>query len=369
MPRKTIDLIVGARPNFVKVAPVHRALRAYEMFDLRLIHTGQHYDVNMSDVFFTDLEIPKPDVFLGVGSGPHGAQTGAIMEQYERVLIDSPPDLVLVFGDVNSTMACSLAAVKLHIPVGHVEAGLRSFDRTMPEEINRVVTDHVADLLFTPSPDADTNLEREGIPAERVHRVGNVMIDSLIACHPKVDASGILQELGVEPRGYALLTMHRPSNVDDDDSLARILVALAAIQDSVPILFPIHPRTRPRLASARLKPLTDRLHNVRFLEPHAYCDFMRLMRDAALVVTDSGGVQEETTYLGVPCLTMRPNTERPITIEQGTSVLVGNDTDAIVREARRALQRSSNGHRPPDLWDGKTAPRIAVIVQQHLRCA
>ncbi len=366
MPRKKrVDLIVGARPNFVKVAPVHRALSGYDDVELRLIHTGQHYDVNMSDVFFVDLEIPKPDVFLGVGSANHGAQTGAIMTKYEEVLLASPPDLVLVFGDVNSTVACSLAAVKLHIEVGHVEAGLRSFDRTMPEEINRVVTDHVADLLFTPSPDADVNLANEGIPANRVYRVGNVMIDSLVTCAPKVEASRVLDELGVDARGYALLTMHRPSNVDQDDSLARVLTALVDVQERIPILFPIHPRTRPRLSSARLKPLTDRLRNVRLLEPHAYCDFMRLMRDAALVITDSGGVQEETTYLGVPCLTMRPNTERPITIEQGTSVLVGNDTDAIVREAFRALDQRRNGHRVPDLWDGRTAPRIATIVNEH----
>jgi UDP-N-acetylglucosamine 2-epimerase (non-hydrolysing) len=368
MPKLLVDLIVGARPNFVKVAPVHRALRAFaDWLDVRLVHTGQHYDTNMSDVFFTELDIPKPDIFLGVGSGSHGAQTGAIITHYEEILLAGKPALTLVFGDVNSTMACTIAAVKLGVPVGHVEAGLRSRDRTMPEEINRIVTDHLADLLFTPSADANVNLEHEGIPSERVHLVGNVMIDTLVACRSKIEASGVLSQLGMSPRGYVLLTLHRPSNVDDDDSLRRILTALDIVQQRVPVVFPIHPRTRQRLEAGSLRTLVGRLGNIRFLDPHPYCDFLRLMGDAAFVITDSGGVQEETTYLGVPCLTVRPNTERPITVQEGTSTLVGNDTETIIRESQRILDgKPKRGHVPP-LWDGQTAPRISAIIETYLK--
>jgi UDP-N-acetylglucosamine 2-epimerase (non-hydrolysing) len=368
MAKLVVDLIVGARPNFVKVAPVHRALRAFDdWLDVRLVHTGQHYDANMSDVFFAELGIPEPDIFLGVGSGNHGAQTGAIITRYEEVLLTSKPALTLVFGDVNSTMACSIAAVKLGVPVGHVEAGLRSFDRTMPEEINRVVTDHLADLLFTPSLDANVNLEHEGIPAERVHLVGNVMIDTLVASRAKIDAAAVLSRLGLTPKGYVLLTLHRPSNVDSDASLRRVLTALDGIQRRIPVVFPIHPRTRQRLEAGSLRALVAGLANVRFLDPHPYCDFLRLMRDAAFVITDSGGVQEETTYLGVPCLTVRPNTERPITVQHGTSVLVGNDTETIVRESERILNGHGKVGHAPELWDGQTAPRIAAIVADYLK--
>lgn len=365
MPRKLIDLIVGARPNFVKAAPVHRALMSHKSWlDVRLVHTGQHYDANMSDVFFAELAIPTPDVFLEVGSLPHGAQTGAILARYEEVAHQTRPDLTLVFGDVNSTMACALAAVKMGVPVGHVEAGLRSFDRTMPEEINRVVTDHVADILFTPSPDADDNLRREGIPSTRIHLVGNVMIDSLAASRVQIDASTILDRLELEAHRYILVTLHRPSNVDSDGSLRQILLALEVIQERAPIVFPAHPRTQQRLASDGFRRLRARLTNVRFLEPLAYCDFMRLLSQASLVLTDSGGIQEETTFLNVPCLTARANTERPITVQDGTSVLVGNDTDTIVREAERVLGGGGKSGRVPPLWDGHSAERIAAVIEE-----
>ena len=367
MSRPLIDLIVGARPNFVKVAPVHRALTSLGTCDLRLVHTGQHYDVNMSDVFFQELGIPTPDVFLGVGSGSHGAQTGAIIARYEEIVLGTRPALTLVFGDVNSTMACAIAAVKLGIPVGHVEAGLRSFDRTMPEEINRVVTDHLADLLFTPSRDGDRNLEHEGIPRERVHFVGNVMIDSLVHSRAQIERSDALRRLALTPRGYALVTLHRPSNVDADDSLERILLAFEAIQRRLPLVFPIHPRTRQRLESPALRPLVARLTNVRLLDPVPYFECLSLASQAALVLTDSGGLQEETTFLGVPCLTARPNTERPVTVDHGTSVVVGNATATIIREAERILDGGGKRGRIPELWDGQTAVRIAAIVEAFVR--
>jgi len=366
-PQPRIDLIVGARPNFVKVAPVYRALRGHrDRLDVHLVHTGQHYDANMSDVFFADLAIPAPDAFLGVGSLSHGAQTGAIMTQYEQLAMQSRPDLTVVFGDVNSTMACTLAASKLGIPVAHVEAGLRSFDRTMPEEINRVVTDHVADLLFTPSADADEHLRREGIPADRIHFVGNVMIDSLVASRAKIEASNILGALALEPKRYAVATLHRPSNVDRDETLAPILSALESIQARVPIVFPAHPRTQRRLAAEGLRALRARLTNVRIIEPLAYCDFVRLVSQATLVLTDSGGIQEETTYLDVPCVTLRKNTERPITISHGTSVLVGNDTATIVREAERILGGGGKRGTVPPLWDGHAGERIAAVIQRRI---
>jgi UDP-N-acetylglucosamine 2-epimerase (non-hydrolysing) len=367
MVKKLVDLIVGARPNFVKVAPVYRALSGYaDWLDVRLVHTGQHYDANMSDVFFAELAIPAPSVFLGVGSLPHGAQTGAILAQYEEVALRMRPALTLVFGDVNSTMACALAAVKLGISVGHVEAGLRSFDRTMPEEINRVVTDHVADILFTPSSDADDNLRNEGIAADRMYLVGNVMIDSLVASREAIDASVILSTLGVEPRRYALVTLHRPSNVDSDDNLRRILLAMEVLQTRVPVIFPTHPRTQQRLARESLRGLLARLPNVQFLEPLGYCDFMRLVRHAAFVLTDSGGIQEETTYLNVPCLTARRNTERPVTVDCGTSVLVGNHTETIVREALRVLDDGGKSSHIPPLWDGHAAERISAVIAAYL---
>jgi UDP-N-acetylglucosamine 2-epimerase (non-hydrolysing) len=364
---KRIDLIVGARPNFVKVAPVHRALRALgDRVRLRLVHTGQHYDALMSDVFFRELEIPEPDVSLGVGSGEHGAQTAGVMMRYEEVLLAERPDLTLVFGDVNSTVACSLTAAKQGVRIGHVEAGLRSFDRTMPEELNRVVTDHVCDLLFTPSRDADENLSREGIPAERVHLVGNVMIDALVQARPRIDASPVLEQLGLPPRGFGVVTLHRPSNLVSGDAIRGWLEALGVVQRRLPLVFPVHPRTRLRLAQDGFGGALEALDGVRFLDPLPYCDFLRLVSQAALVLTDSGGIQEETTYLGVPCLTARDNTERPITVSAGTNELVGNRMDAIVAAVERVLTGGAKPVRAPELWDGHAAERIAEIVGREL---
>jgi UDP-N-acetylglucosamine 2-epimerase (non-hydrolysing) len=362
-----VDLIVGARPNFVKVAPVFHAFREQlPEVTLRIVHTGQHYDANMSDVFFKQLSIPEPDVFLGVGSGSHGAQTGAVIARYEEVLLRNPPRLTLVFGDVNSTMACAIAAVKLGVEVGHVEAGLRSFDRSMPEEINRIVTDHLADLLFTPSQDANDNLANEGIRSAKVHLVGNVMIDSLLASKNCIEESTVLDELGLKPKRYGVLTLHRPGNVDDDGKLRCFLDALSVLQERIPIIFPVHPRTRQRLPSSALAATVAKLQNVRFLAPCPYFAFMKLLGNATLVITDSGGIQEETTVLNVPCLTTRANTERPITVEYGTSVLVGSDTQRIVREAERILDGDRKIATTPPLWDGKTAQRIVAVVAAGL---
>jgi UDP-N-acetylglucosamine 2-epimerase (non-hydrolysing) len=366
--RQRIDLIVGARPNFVKLAPVYHALARFgDTLELRVVHTGQHYDANMSDVFFQELRIPAPDVFLGVGSGNHGAQTGTIMLRYEEILLAGRPDMVLVFGDVNSTMACALTAVKQHVRVAHVEAGLRSFDRTMPEEINRIVTDRVSNLLFTPSDDANENLRNEGIASEAVHLVGNVMIDSLLASTEGIRRSAILRELELQTRRFALVTLHRPSNVDDDGDLARILRALRSIEERIPIVFPIHPRTRQRMMNGSGGEVLREPRRMRLVEPLPYYDFLRLVSDAAFVLTDSGGIQEEATYLGVPCLTARHNTERPITVDIGTNILVGNQTERIVEEANRVLDGKGKQGRVPPLWDGQTGMRIADVVERALR--
>jgi len=366
---KTIDLIVGARPNFVKVAPVYRALQQLGPgVALRLVHTGQHYDVNMSDSFFEQLNIPAPDVSLGVGSGEHGAQTAAIMAAYEASLLQARPALVLVFGDVNSTLACSLTAVKQNVRAGHVEAGLRSFDRTMPEEINRVVTDHVCDLLFTPSPDGDENLRREGIAPEKIHRVGNVMIDTLVAAQPLIERSTITTTLGLRRRHFGVLTLHRPSTVDHNGSLTEMLETLATISQRIPLVFPVHPRTRRRLAEGPHAAIVERMPHVHFLDPLPYGDFLRLVSDSTFVLTDSGGIQEETTYLGVPCLTARANTERPITVSEGTNVLVGTEPAAIVEAVGEVLDGKAPAKRVPALWDGRAAERIAHVIAQELGC-
>ncbi len=367
MTRKRVDLIVGARPNFVKLAPVYHALTRPEgRLAVRVVHTGQHYDANMSDVFFQELRIPAPDVFLEVGSGSHGAQTGAVMARYEEVILRDAPDMVVVFGDVNSTVACALTAVKQRIPVAHVEAGLRSFDRTMPEEINRMVTDRVADLLFTPSADADENLLREGIAREHIHLVGNVMIDSLVASAAGIRRSAILHRLGLAPKRFALLTLHRPSNVDASDDLRPILDALGTIQGRLPIVFPAHPRTQQRLAGNGNGALLRDMGAVKVTPPLPYYDFLRLVSEASFVLTDSGGIQEEATYLGVPCLTARWNTERPVTVTLGTNTLVGNDTRRIVGEASRILDGAGKRGCIPPLWDGRTGERIAGVIESAL---
>ena len=345
--------VVGARPNFMKLAPVHNALKERRNVRQALVHTGQHFDVNMSDVFFQQLGIPTADVNLAVGSGTHAKQTAEIMIRIEPVLTDLRPDVVLVYGDVNSTMAAALVCAKLGLRVGHVEAGLRSFDRTMPEEINRLVTDQLADLLFTPSPDGDDNLNREGVCAERVFRVGNVMIDSLVRLLP------FARETGRDglPDRYALVTLHRPSNVDDDKALRGILESLFEVSRNLPVVFPAHPRTRQRIADFGLH-----VQQLRVLDPLPYVDFLGLQSRATVVITDSGGIQEETTYLGIPCLTLRENTERPITVSMGTNVLVGRDAAKLRAELSKVLDGVAKKGNIPPLWDGHAGERISDIL-------
>jgi UDP-N-acetylglucosamine 2-epimerase (non-hydrolysing) len=349
--------VVGARPNFMKAAPVIRALAGYPSVRQVLIHTGQHYDVNMSDVFFQQLGMPAPDVNLQVGSGSHAQQTAAIMSQFEPVVMEKKPSLVMVYGDVNSTIAAALVCAKLGISVAHVEAGLRSFDRTMPEEINRVLTDQISDLLFTPSEDGNRNLAREGISADRVHLVGNVMIDTLVRMLPHAR----VPDIDLPPR-YILVTLHRPSNVDDLPWLEQLLQTLAELSDHAPVLFPVHPRTAKALNDL---PKRVGAEHVRLLEPLPYLPFLALLQKASLVITDSGGIQEETTFLGVPCLTVRENTERPITVECGTNVLVGRDLDLLRESAHRILGGEKKQGRVPALWDGRAAERIAEIVSSR----
>ena len=353
--------VAGARPNFMKVAPIVAAMkrRAGE-FQSILVHTGQHYDAAMSDAFFRDLEMPEPDVDLGVGSASHAVQTAGVIQAFEPYVIYEKPDWVVVVGDVNSTVACALVCAKLGVKVAHVEAGLRSRDRTMPEEINRILTDQIADLLLTPSPDANENLRAEGIPEERIRFVGNIMIDSLFAHLERSKRSQVLSDLNLQPREYAVLTLHRPSNVDEIGAFARILDALEEIGRRVPIIFPAHPRTRRMIDELGLTERTENIRNLVVFDPLGYLDFLRLVSNARLVLTDSGGIQEETTVLGIPCITLRENTERPITVEIGTNTLAGVDTSRIVAAANHALDnpRDPSTLRVPPLWDGKTADRI-----------
>ncbi len=352
--------VVGARPNFMKVAPLLEALRRRGMAQ-RLVHTGQHFDEKMSGVFFSELGLPRPDEDLGVGSGSHGEQTGRVMIAFERCLLDRAPrpDLVVVPGDVNSTLAAGLVAAKLGIPVAHLEAGLRSFDRAMPEELNRVAVDHLSDLLLTPSPDADENLAREGIPASRIARVGNLMIDTLRVHLAAARARRVPEALGLAPGGYAVVTLHRPSNVDEPAVLGRLLGALAEVAAALPVVFPVHPRTRARIAAAGLEREAAAL---RLVEPLGYLEFLSLTSAARLVLTDSGGLQEESTALGIPCLTLRENTERPITVTEGTNEVVGTDPERILRAARRALDAAPPQGRVPALWDGRAGERAADAV-------
>lgn len=351
--------VVGARPNFMKVAPVVEAMgRRGTEFAPLVVHTGQHYDELMSDAFFRDLELPRPDVHLSVGSGSHAAQTAAVMQRFEPVVLEHRPDWVLVVGDVNSTLACALVCAKLGVRTVHVEAGLRSRDRTMPEELNRLLTDQLADLLLTPSADADRNLLSENVPAERIRLVGNVMIDSLLKHLPASGRSKVREELGVADKPYAVVTLHRPSNVDEPETFRRILSALERVAERLPVIFPAHPRTQARAAEFGLGGRLAETRGLRLVDPFGYLDFLRLTSGAALVLTDSGGLQEETTALGVPCLTLRENTERPVTVELGTNLVVGTDAERIVSAAHDALDGARRGARIPPLWDGRTAGRI-----------
>ncbi|MEW6251072.1 MAG: UDP-N-acetylglucosamine 2-epimerase (non-hydrolyzing) [Planctomycetota bacterium] len=356
-----IIAVCGARPNFMKIAPLARAFAARPALQLRLVHTGQHYDENMSKSFFDDLHLPRPDVNLEVGSGSHAVQTALIMQRFEPVLEREQPDAVLVVGDVNSTIACALVAVKLQIPTIHVEAGLRSFDRTMPEEINRLLTDAIAELLFVTEPSGVANLRHEGVPESKIHLVGNVMIDTLLAHRELAERSTILDQLGLRQKGFGVVTLHRPSNVDDAGVFAGICTALDEIQRRTPLIFSVHPRTRGNLRQNGLLARLESMANVRLTDPLGYLDFLKLTSTAAIVLTDSGGIQEETTVLGVPCLTLRENTERPITLEQGTNQLVGSQPGRILAGYRRILAGEIK-HRVPDLWDGHTAERIADIL-------
>jgi UDP-N-acetylglucosamine 2-epimerase (non-hydrolysing) len=355
--------VVGARPNFMKVAPLIQELAGFSAeFTQVLVHTGQHYDATMSDVFFRELHIPEPDVNLDVGSGSHAWQTAQIMMRFEPVLLEHRPDWVVVFGDVNSTIACALVAVKLGTRVIHVEAGLRSFDRSMPEEINRLLTDQISDLLLTPSVDANENLAREGIGPEKIHLVGNIMIDSLVELLPHAEThwSELRARWNLD-RPYILSTLHRPSNVDTPRALHEILGALDELAKSYTVIFPVHPRTRQRIAELSFRAPNGLI----IIEPLGYVDFLALQKHAALVLTDSGGVQEETTYLGVPCLTVRPNSERPVTITHGTNSLVSSQRDELFAAARAKLTVpvSSKAHSIPPLWDGNTAHRIVDVIR------
>ncbi|MBN1164311.1 MAG: UDP-N-acetylglucosamine 2-epimerase (non-hydrolyzing) [Candidatus Krumholzibacteriota bacterium] len=356
-------LVVGARPNFMKVSPLMRELRRRGKAETLLVHTGQHYDENMSKIFFQDLQLPEPDIYLGVGSGSHAEQTAKVMVAFAIIMEKQRPDLIIVVGDVNSTLSCSLVGAKMRIPVAHVEAGLRSFDLDMPEEINRMVTDILSRFCFTTSPEAEVNLKREGVGEDRIFFVGNIMIDSLLYYLEKTERSTILEELGLTPGNYILVTLHRPSNVDDPDELRALFEVLNSLATRLPVVFPVHPRTRKMIDSA-VPPIVSAA-DFRLIEPVGYLDFIKAMRHSRMVITDSGGIQEETTVLGIPCLTVRNNTERPITVEMGTNVLVGTDPREVEREASRILQSDPGKHDVPPLWDGKTAGRIADILERY----
>jgi UDP-N-acetylglucosamine 2-epimerase (non-hydrolysing) len=358
--------VVGARPNLMKIAPLMAEYSRYKSIKATLVHTGQHYDEIMSKLFFSELGIPEPDVNLEVGSGSHAAQTAEIMKRFEPVLINYKPDVVVVVGDVNSTIACGLVAVKLGIKLVHVEAGLRSGDRSMPEEINRVLTDSISDLLFCTEQSGVKNLLREGISPKKIHLVGHVMIDTLLRNKEKAKKSNILNLLNLNGDDFTVLTLHRPSNVDDPVVFARILEAIKIIQNDIPVIFPVHPRTRKNLESGSLGEHANQLPGFRLTEPLGYLDFLKLMSNAKVVLTDSGGIQEETTILQIPCLTLRENTERPITTELGTNQIVGTNPKTIIQAYKRAVNGSLNKPVIPPLWDGHAAERIVKTLLKEL---
>ncbi|MGD8908549.1 MAG: UDP-N-acetylglucosamine 2-epimerase (non-hydrolyzing) [Chromatiales bacterium] len=372
---RTIHLIAAARPNFMKIAPLYHALNKDQALEPVIVHTGQHYDINMSDAFFQDLRLPEPHIHLGAGSGSHAEQTGRVMIAYEKVVMEKRPDMVVVVGDVNSTIACTLAATKvvyslsendpatgLNRPVvAHLEAGLRSFDRTMPEEVNRLATDVLADLLWTPSSDGDEHLLHEGVAKEKIVRVGNIMIDSLEMMREHIESTPVYEQFGVEKGNYAVLTLHRPANVDSPDSLKALCDMINHLSKRVPIIFPVHPRTRKNLKNTGLIHELDDKPTVKLLEPLNYISFMNLVFNCRLAITDSGGLQEETTYLGIPCLTLRPNTERPITITRGTNQLC--TLEDVEQKIDSVLAGDSGKGSVPELWDGHAADRVVASIK------
>jgi len=364
---KRVLNIVGARPNFMKIAPIHREMQKSDNhLEPILIHTGQHYDKRMSKFFFDDLGMPKPDEFLGVGSGSHAEQTARVMVEFEKVCLKYKPDLVQVVGDVNSTMACSITAKKLWIPVAHVEAGLRSFDREMPEEINRLTTDAISDYLFVSEINGELNLKNEGTDPGKMHYVGNVMIDSLINFLDKAESSDVMQENNLAGNDFVLVTMHRPSNVDEEKNLTKIIQAFEEISQDIKIIFPIHPRAEKNLERFGLLEKAKSMQNLMLLPPLGYLDFIQLEKNARFVITDSGGLQEETTYLGIPCLTVRDNTERPITVQIGTNEIVGTDMDKLIRYSKQIIKGDWKKGEIPKYWDGRTAERIVNVLDQKM---
>lgn len=364
---KAVHLIAAARPNFMKVAPLYHALIADGGFDVKLVHTGQHYDANMSQAFFDDLGLPTPHYYLEVGSGTHAQQTGKVMMRYEEAAMAERPDVTVVVGDVNSTAAVAMVCAKLHIPVVHLEAGLRSGDRSMPEEINRLVTDAISDLLWTPSPDGDENLLREGVPAERIERVGNIMLDSFEMQRERISADDSAVQLGLTPGEYGVVTLHRPANVDGFEALDLLTTQLVVAAEMVPLVFPVHPRTRSSLQKHKLLDRLEACPRISLIEPLGYIQFMGVVTGAMLVITDSGGLQEETTYLDIPCITLRPNTERPITISEGTNRLA--QPAELSANVRKVIQGKWPSGRRPEYWDGKTASRCVASLRTYLQNA
>ena len=361
-----VHLITGTRPNVVKAAPVYKELSKLVNINLSLVHTGQHYDPNMKDVFFKDLRLFGPDIHLNAKGSTHASQTASIMNKYENYISDKRPELIIVFGDVNSTLACSLVASKLNIPIGHVESGLRSFDRSMPEEINRILTDQLSDLLFTTSPDAKVNLLNEGKSENQIYFVGNTMIDSLCFLNKEFNNSMIIDSLGID-ENFALITIHRPSNVDNSENIRLLVESIIDLSKRIKCIFPVHPRTQKVLDNLFIRENLNLNKNIIFTDPLGYIDFMSLQKRASVVITDSGGIQEESTYFGVPCLTVRDSTERPITVKEGTNKIIGTSYINIVKEAEFAIQKINNYDKViPYLWDGKASERIRNIIEEYI---